>query len=409
MIGKKRLVGFMGALFLLVALAANPAPGLAEEKFVNWLSIGPLTGPGGAAVLPMILGNADYCKEINARGGVDGIKIKYIPVDSRYDVARGVSIYQRYRKLPRLIMIYTSKTGLTKATLPLMRRDGHITFLSGGGYAQARIGRAFLFMGTYQDFFGAALDWMVQDWKKKGKPGKPVVGYLNWQGAYGKQALNGGTQYAKKLGVKLLPPEFYPTGSIKHDTWLNRLAEQGADYIYIGGVDPSQTNVIRDAHALGLTEKIQMVSAEWGLFSTVGIKAHPKELEGSVLVTPMVRGPERLKNPMAKLWTKYQKKPLEEMNPFYLTGIASGIIVEAALKIALKEVGYEKVGGNAMMKALEKLEGTDLTKGITGVCNYSPTSRRGSRQVKVYRVKGGKLVPISPWVTAPDCVKLGKW
>ncbi|MBW1785124.1 MAG: ABC transporter substrate-binding protein [Deltaproteobacteria bacterium] len=405
---KKKLAGLMGVFFLFLALAAMPAPAGAE-KSATWLSIGPLTGPGAGAVLPMTLGNADYVKEINARGGVDGVKINFVPVDSRYDVARGISIYQRYRKTPRMLVVYTSKTGLAKALGPLINRDRHINFISGAGFAQAKIGRAFLMLGVYQDIFGAALDWMVEDWNKKGKPGKPTVGYLSWEGAYGKQALNGGTQYAEKLGVKLLPPEFYPTGSLKHDTWLNRLAKEGANYIYIGGVDPSQTNVIRDAHALGLTEKIQMVSAEWGLMSTVGVSKYPRELEGSVVVTPQLRGVERLKHPMAKLWTKYRKKPLEDMNPFYLGGIATGMVVEEGLKIALKQVGYKKIGGDAMLKAFEQLKGRDVGQGITGICDYSPTSRLGTKQVRVYRVKGGTVVPITDWIMAPDCVKLGKF
>jgi len=401
------LLLFFGALFL--AMAVSPMAGLAKEKVIHFIEIGPLTGPGAGAVLPVAWGYADYFKDLNARGGIDGIKVKHIAVDSRYDVARGVSIYQRYRRTPRTIMIQTHKTGLTKAVLPLVNKDRHVTIASGGGIFQAKIGRAFLAMGTYQDMFGGALDWMVADWQKKGKPGKPTVGYLSWEGAYGKQALNGGTEYAKKIGVKLLPPEFYPTGSIKHDTWLERLGRLGANYIYIGGVDPSQTNVIRDAHALGLTDKIQMVSAEWGLMATIGVKAHPKALEGSVLGAPMRRGPERLDHPMAKLWTKYRKKPLEDMNPFYLGGIGVAMVIEAGLKIALKESGYEKLGGNSMMKALEKLTGKNPTKGIIGTCDYSPTSRRGSREVKIYRVKGGKLLPISDWIVAPDCISLAKY
>ncbi len=164
---KKKLAGLIGVFFLFLALAAMPAPAGAE-KSATWLSIGPLTGPGAGAVLPMTLGNADYVKEVNARGGVDGVKINFVPVDSRYDVARGISIYQRYRKRPRMLVVYTAKTGLTKALLPLINRDRHITFLSGAGFAQAKIGRAFLMLGVYQDIFGAALDWMVEDWNKKG-------------------------------------------------------------------------------------------------------------------------------------------------------------------------------------------------------------------------------------------------
>ncbi|MBU2550533.1 MAG: ABC transporter substrate-binding protein [Proteobacteria bacterium] len=406
---KKTLFGCLIACLLLIAWAVQPASGLAEDKVLNYVEIGPLTGPGAGAVLPVAWGYTDYFKELNGKGGIDGVKINHIPVDSRYDVARGVSIYQRYRKMPHVILFFTHKSGLTKATLPLMERDHHITLASGAGFAQAHIGRAFLLTATYQDVFGAALDWMAEDWKKKGKSGPPVVGYLSWEGAYGKQALNGGTEYAAQKGIKLLPPEFYPTGSLKHDTWLSRLAEQGANYIYVGGVDPSQTNVIRDANALGLTEKIQMVSAEWGLISTVGVRAHPKEVEGAVLSTPQLRGVLAQEHPMAQLWAKYRKQPMEDMNPFYLSGIGGGMVIEAAVRIALKDTPWDKINGDVMMKALEQLTGQDVTKGIIGKCGYSPTSRVASQQVRLYQAKGGKIYPITDWVTAPDCVKLGKW
>jgi hypothetical protein len=160
---------------------------------------------------------------------------------------------------------------------------------------------------------------------------------------------------------------------------------------------------------MGLTEKIQMVSAEWGLISTVGVKAYPKVLEGSVLVTPMIRGEDIRKHPLGKLWTKYRKQPIEEMNPFYTLAAGVGHLLTTAAKIALKDVGYEKIGGDAMIKAFESLTGKDVTQGVLGACGYSPTSRVASRQIKLYRIKSGKVVPITDWITAPDCVSLGKW
>jgi hypothetical protein len=97
------------------------------------------------------------------------------------------------------------------------------------------------------------------------------------------------------------------------------------------------------------------------------------------------------------------------MNMMYLSGISQGMLYESALKVALKDVGYEKLDGEAMYHALQKLTGTDVTQGQMGTIDFSPTSRRVSRQVKFYKITGGKVVAISGWLTAPDCVSLYKY
>ena len=96
------------------------------------------------------------------------------------------------------------------------------------------------------------------------------------------------------------------------------------------------------------------------------------------------------------------------MSPSYLLGVARAMIVEAALKGALKDVGYEKLNGEAVYQALQKLTGQDVTNGIHGRVDYSPTSRRSSREVKFYRIKSGKFIPLTGWVTAPDTIALTK-
>jgi branched-chain amino acid transport system substrate-binding protein len=405
-----RVIGFLFvALAVLLALVGRPGAAFGEDKFVTWFLSGNCTGPGASATCPFVQGVMDYMEELNSRGGVDGVKIKTITVDDRYDMARGISAYQRYRKAPRLVAVSQYGTGIAKALEPLAARDRLPLFTAGGGVFQAHLGWVFTVAPPYQDGFGAALEWMVGDWRKKGNSGAPVVGFMGWNNPAGKEPLNGGKEYAEKLGVRLLPPEFYPPGSLKHDTWLTRIAKQKANYLYVDGVDPAQTNVIRDAHALGLTDEIQMVSSFWGPLATVGVKYHPEELEGTILVTPMLRGEDRLEHPMARIFTKYQKKPVQEMNAFYLIGISNALSFEQALGIALKEVGYEKISGETMYQALQTLQGMDVSKGIIGRCDYSPTSRRGSREVRFYKITDGEFVPISDWVMTPDCVSLAKY
>jgi branched-chain amino acid transport system substrate-binding protein len=408
MMKNNALLAFVGALLLVLALAVNPTPGLGAEKHVTYLSLADYTGPIAGLNVPADMGCEDYFKYINERGGVQGIKVKFIGVDTRYDVARGVSAYKRYRRAHKLLVANAINTGLGKALVPLIKRDKLIMLAAGEGEAQAHIGYTFLWGQCYQDAFGAALDWMVEDWQKKGNSGTPVVGFMSWDNPYGREPLKGGKEYAEKIGVKLLPPEFFPPGSLKHDVWLTRLAKGGANYIYVGGVDPTPTNVVRDAYALGLTKKIQMVCDFWGPAMGVGVKAHPKELEGAVVTVYYLRGTDAFKHPMAKLWTKYRKTPISQMPPNYLSGQAWGMAYEEGLKIALKDVGYDKLNGEAMYRAYQKLTGRKIFQGIQGPCAYSPTSRLGSKEIKFYRVTDGKVVPITDWRVAPATVSLYK-
>lgn len=403
----KALVWLVG-LFLALGFGWNQAR--AEEKTVTFLDLTDITGP-----ISGLAGNlSEMCeatfKYYNAQGGVDGVKINYIGVDTRYDVARALSAYKRYRKTPKLLLSNTIGTGLGKAIYPLIEQDKSTNYTPGDGEFQARLSRTFIYSTPYQDVFSAALDWMVADWKKKGKTGMPVIGFMSWDNPYGREPFRGGKEYAQKIGVKLLDPELFPTGTLKHDVWLNRLAQKGANYIYVGGVDPTQTNVIRDAYALGLTKTIQFVTDPWGPDQAVGVKSHPEALEGSVIASPFSRGSDTNKHPVIpKIWTEVLKRPLNTMPGSASIGYSWAMHFMAALKIALKDVGYEKLDGDAFYKALQKLKGMDVTQGATGVCDYSPTSRRMSRYIKFYRVSGGKVVPISGWQLSPDAVSLHKF
>ncbi len=403
----KGVVVLLG-LFLVFGFGWNQAS--AEEKIVTFLDLTDITGAISGLAGP----NSEICdatfKYYNAQGGIDGVKVQYIGVDTRYDVARALSAYKRYRKSTKLMLVNTIGTGIGKAIYQLIEQDKITNYTPGDGEFQARLSRTFIYSTPYQDGFAAALDWMVDDWKKKGKTGMPVVGFMSWDNPYGREPFRGGKEYAQKIGVKLLDPELFPTGSLKHDVWLNRLAQKGANYIYVGGVDPTQTNVIRDAYALGLTKTIQFVTDYWGPDQSVGVKSHPDALEGSVIVSCFSRGTDTYKHPiMTKIWTEVLKRPMNKMPDSASIGYSWAMHYLAALRIALKDVGYEKLDGEAFYKALQKLKGMDVTHGATGICDYSPTSRRMTRQVKFYRITGGKIVPITDWRTAPDAVSLHKF
>ena len=415
MVNKKCVLIVVVLLSLLMALpivsgcAGGGAP--EKEKVVRYLSIADYTGPIAGLNVPADMGIADYFKYVNDKGGIDGVKVEFIAVDTRYDVARGVSAYKRYRSEPRLLLINIIASGTAEALTPLVEKDKLVGLNPHEGRVVARKGRLFNWSVVYQDAFGFAVDWMAKDWKAKGNPGMPTVGYMQWDNAYGRSGLEGGQEYAEKVGVKLLPPEFFPAGSLSHNVWLDRLAKGGANYIYIGGIDPNPTLLLKDAYAMGLMKTIQFVADWWGPTDTVGIKLHPEATENCCVVSWFLRDNEARENPLAKeLWTKYRTQPISEMNCTYIATAASwGITYEAAVKAALKKVGYEKLDAEAMYQAMcNSVTGLDK-KGIMGPCTYTATERRGSDLGKMYRVTKGHSVAITDWVKFPDTVSLHKF
>jgi len=395
-------------VLLLAMVLMLWGPGSAQAEEVKFLDLTDYTGPVAGLALPGSWGYEDYFKDLNAKGGVEGVKIKYIGVDTRYDVARGLSAFKRYRRDKDIVAVGTVSTPFVKMLQRLTRKDKMVIIVTGDGEFQAHIGNFFIWGPAYQDAFAATLDWIKKDWTDKGKSGSPKVGFMSWDSAYGREPFRGGKEYAEKIGVELLRPEFFPVGNLKFDVYLTRLNKAGADYVYVGGVDPTQTSVMRDATALGLTKKIQFVSDYWGP-TTLGVSLHPEALEGMVVVSFFLRGEESLYHPLLKrLWSTYRKKAPEEMNEGYGIGVAAGISFGQALKDAIKRVGKNKITREEIYKSYLNISGLGK-EGITGPCAYSPTSRRGSDVVKFYKVTGGKIIPITDWIKTPDAVALHKW
>jgi len=405
------LISVLMVLPIISGCAPEEAAPPAEEKVVSYLSLGDYTGPIAGLNVPADTGVADYFKDFNERGGVDGVLMNFIGVDTRYDVARGVSAYKRYRIEKNLLVVNCISTPFGKAIAPMTERDKVVQLAPGDGEFQAFPGWCFPWGPVYQNAFGATIDFIVEKWQEAGNAGMPTIGYMSWDSAYGREPLRGGKEYAEQVGVNLLEPEFFPVGAADHSVWLTRIAENGADWCIIGGVDPTPANILRDAVKLGLKEQMQFVDATyWGPTEAVGIKLHPEACEGAYVCSFYLRGDEAWDHPMAKMGQKYHAENLRDKFPGnYVTGMGWGMMYETCLEIELDKYGYANINGETHKEAMESLTGVDVLQGIQGPCQYSATGRQGSDVVKFYQVQNGKEVDTSGWRKVPDCVSLHDW
>ena len=405
----KKIQVIIGVLAVLAILAGVRSSSYGAGKEVSSLCLSTYTGPGAGLVIPIDQGYEDYFKYVNDRGGVQGIKLKFIGIDTRMDVARQVSTYRRYRKNPKLLSAICMGTPGVKACAPMTNRDKRVFIAPATGEftAKNKISCVFLWGVSEQNGLAVLLDWAIKDWTKKGNPGRPTIGYITWDNAYGHDTMIGGKEYANKVGVKLLT-EFFPPGTPDHSIYLTRLKK--ANYIYVGGVEPTPSNVVRDAYRMGMTRNIQFFNFPWGP-NMSSLKVRGKELQGFIMASFYIKGTELRAHPLVtKIFNKYRRKPRGDQyaDAGYGLGMGGAMNFEVALKIALKDVGgYDKLKPEALYRAYQKLTGMDNTQGIQAPCTWSATARNGSDRLKLYQVKGDKIVPITDWIVAPDAVSLG--
>ena len=76
-------------------LLASNAFAQAKEQFIPVLSY--RTGPYAPNGVPWANGYVDYLKLVNARGGINGVKLSFEECETGYDTARSVECYERLK------------------------------------------------------------------------------------------------------------------------------------------------------------------------------------------------------------------------------------------------------------------------------------------------------------------------
>ncbi|MDY7031866.1 MAG: ABC transporter substrate-binding protein [Thermodesulfobacteriota bacterium] len=400
----------LGIFVFLILLGGLSTVSYGAGREVSLVFLSDMTGPVSNIAIPAHQGIKDYFRYVNEQGGIDGVYLKLIEVDTRFDMSRMVSGYARYHKAKKVLAFMVASTAGAKLLRSKAVEDRLVLHTTPAGEFQAKPSRLFLIGPPYADGFSAAMDWAMEDWKRKGKEGGPTFGYMSWNNEGGRDHLRGAREYAVRIGIKLLKPVYFPVGDLGFTSHLLRLRK--ADYIYMGGIAmPAPTRIILAGHQIGIRyPKTTFISDYYGAYWNFGLKTHKKELQGWVVTSYHLRGVDAGNHPLVKLlWDRYHKEPISAMKPFYLMGMSVAMTFKAGVKLALEAVGYDMIDGDTLYQAYQRLTGKDIFQGISGKCDFSATSRRSTKEVRFYQSKGSDLVPITGWRETPDAVSLYKW
>jgi len=151
-----------------VATAQTKPAAKAEAKEQFFPGLPYRTGPFAPNGVPWANGYSDYLKLINAKGGINGVKIIYEECETGYDTARGVECYERLKgKHGGATVFQPLSTGITFALTEKAPGDKIPLITAGYGRSESQDGTVFKWNFPLAGTYWLAADVLVQTIGKK--------------------------------------------------------------------------------------------------------------------------------------------------------------------------------------------------------------------------------------------------
>ncbi|MBK7676690.1 MAG: ABC transporter substrate-binding protein [Candidatus Accumulibacter sp.] len=405
------------AAVICSSLAVAPtALAQAKEQFFPVLVT--RTGPIAPNATPWANGYIDYLKLINAKGGINGVKIIFEECETGYATDRGVECYERLKgKHGGATLFQPLSTGITFALTEKAPIDKIPLITAGYGRSESQNGAVFGWnfplLGTYWVGSEVAIQHIA---KKLGGvanlKGKKIA-LVYHDSPYGKEAIPILEELGKKYGyeVQLLPVA--APGVEQKATWL-QIRQSKPDFVLLSGWGVMNLTALREAQATGYPRD-KMLGNWWsGAEPDVkDIGAGAKGYSAMTLQHGAEPNSKVVKDVLELVHAKGQGTgPKDEVGQvLYMRGLISAMLGVEGVRKAQERYGKGKVmTGEQVRWGLENLNLDQKTldaMGFAGVMRPVQTScldHMGSSWVRVHTWNGSKWEFSSDWYQADEKV-----
>ena len=374
------------------------------------------TGAYAPNGVPFANGYVDYLKYVNAKGGINGVKIVYEECETGYATDKGVECYERMKgKNGGATLFQPLSTGITFALTEKAPNDKIPLITSGYGRSESQDGGVFKWNFPLAGTYWVAADALIQHiGKKEGGLDKlkgKKIALIYHDSPFGKESIPPVQERAKLHGfdVQLLPVT--APGVEQKATWL-QIRQSRPDYVLLWGWGVMNSTAIKEAAATGYPrEKMYGV---WWAGAEPDVKDVGDGAKGYNAVT-MQHGAEPNSKIVQEILKEVHAKgqgtgPKEEVGQvLYMRGLMSAMLGVEGVKRAQEKYGKGKVmTGEQTRWGLENLS-LDQKKldalGFAGVMRPISTScvdHMGANWARVHTWDGKQWNFTSDWLQADE-------
>ncbi len=404
----------LAAIGITSTVSAPAAFAQAKEQFFPVLVY--RTGAYAPNGNPWANGYVDYLKLVNAKGGINGVKISFEECEFGYATDLGVECYERLKgKGGGATVFQPLSTGVTFALTDKAPVDKIPLITAGYGRSESQDGSVFMWnyplLGTYWVAADVAIQHIGKQAggldKLKGKK----IALVYHDSPFGKEPIPLLQERAKMHGFELiLLPVAHP-GVEQKATWL-QIRQSRPDNVLLWGWGVMNSTALKEAQATGYARE-KMLGVWWA-----GAEPDVKDVGAgakgyNALALQHSAEPESkvVKDVLAQLHAKGQGTgPKEEVGQvLYMRGLISAMLGVEGVRKAQERFGKGKVMTSEQVRwGLENLNLDQKTldaMGFAGVMRPVATScldHMGASWVRIQTWDGGKWVPGNDWYQADD-------
>jgi len=397
----------VGAIILTVAASLLPVSARAE-KILYVGGTQSLTGPfaeDSAAVLAAI---EDYVKYVNETKNLAPWRQDKFPADIKLEVLwrddelkppKALSIYEEL-KAKGMLVARISGSPIALALKDRLWEDRMgATSMATGPYYLSPPQSCFTYYPIYTDSCAAVADWFKANWKEARKP---RVAYLTADNAMGRSIeIPEMKAYLEKIGYEFVGTQYVPlVPTSPPTTQLTWLKQKGVDLALGVMINPGSQPTVKEMVRLGMgpNQPYKMTFGVPAPGHAAVFAAAMGELGDGYVCAGSFRPMDDLATPGIKFCNDLQNKyhPDKRVTHImYEAGILEAMIQVEALRLAMKEVPFEKLTPRDVLeKGFYQIKNLDTGKISSTPLTYGEGDIEGVDQIRIDQVQKGKVVEV---------------
>jgi branched-chain amino acid transport system substrate-binding protein len=369
------------------------------------------TGPFAGSGIPIANGMYDYLAMLNERdGGINGVRINIEECETGYDTKKGVECYE-LTKSKNPVVTNPYSTGITLQLIPKAAVDKIPVLSMAYGLSASAVGQSFPWVfnppATYWDGLSMMIKYIADKEggldKLKGK----TIGYIFFDGGYGREPIPLLEQFAKKYGfeVKMYP---VPPAEMQNQSaqWLN-VRRDKPNWMIMWGWGAMNPTAVREAARINYPMD-KFIGIWWSggdddaRPAGDGAKGYlTLNFNGVGAQFPAVQ--DIIKHVVSKGKSQTQMDKVGEN--LYNRGIYNSVLIAEAIRNAQKITGKKVVTGEDVRRGLESLTITAARwkeLGLEGfgapITNITCNDHNGHHAAYMQQWDGKKWVKVTDWI-----------
>jgi branched-chain amino acid transport system substrate-binding protein len=351
---------------------------------------GPLTGPA-ASLAVLYDAQKAYFDELNANGGIDGLKVKLVLQDDQLNPANTPAAARRLVEGDKASLICGPAGSPTTMAVKSYLEQRKVGVVPGAGSSELEGPTSFLLVPDY-NHLGAQLAEYAAD-----TMGETKIAIAYTDDSVGQPTLAGAKWQMEQMGMEFVAEVPFNGTAPDQAATAAKLKESGADFVIINNTAPVISQVFKAAEKVGY-------APTWGATWPAQTKAL-LELSGSALdagnivfSTPFVLGTSDAAADFRSVLD--QRDPgVDQTDTIAMLGWSVADACTAVLKRAV-EANDGKVPTSEQV--VEAMPGTTLDDGVVNGLAWTEDDHSGQKQAMIVGLENGEFVELTPFGELPD-------